>query len=127
MQLNLIKSAVIASMLAVSSIAATPASAGNVQFELHVGGHPASNFRHHRRGAKPGYHRGWRNGNRGHRAICQPRAAIWKAHRIGLRHAGVQRIMPNRIVVAGRHRGHHARIVFDRTSHNCRIIAKRGI
>jgi len=74
------------------------------------------NYRGHRRNG------GWHGRN-----ICQPREAVHKAYRIGLRHPQIQRVSRDVIVVAGRNYGHWARVVFARWSPNCRIIGARGI
>lgn len=99
---------------------ATPASAGNWQVEVYPSGR----------------HGDWHDGRRGHggrderhgrRGTCEPHEAIAKAHEWGLRRPGIVRVTPYEIVVAGRHRGDRAVLVFDRGSRRCRVIDARGI
>jgi len=74
------------------------------------------------------HYRGHRRHGGGYgRNVCQPREAVHKAYRIGLRHPQIQRVSRDVIVVAGRNYGHWARVVFARWSPNCRIIGARGI
>lgn len=72
---------------------------------------------------------GRRHGGRhyGGRRVCHPRKAVRKAWHIGMNRPGIRRIGENRIVVTGWHRGHRAKLVFDRWSPRCRVIRARGI
>ena len=76
--------------------------------------------------------RNWRHGPRGDNRwgaprFCSPREAVQKAHRMGLRHAGVARVNNRAIVVAGHHWGHRAHVVFARNSRHCSVIGVRGL
>ena len=122
MKTNLIKSVLLAAgvVLAAGSLS-TPANAG----EGHVMRHGAQTYQHHygqqfygRYQSRERYHRD---------RICQPGEAIHKARSLGLRHPGIDRVNRHVVVVSGRHRGHWARLVFDRTSRHCRIVDARGI
>jgi hypothetical protein len=125
-----VKSAFIAACISMTALAAAPANAASAQLELKVGGGSPHQF--HRRHGRWDHrdHRDNRDLRRGRpdfRNICQPREALWKASRLGMRRADIQRVLPRNIIVTGWRHGHHARIVFDRTSRHCRVVAKRGI
>jgi hypothetical protein len=53
--------------------------------------------------------------------------AVEKARHFGLRRAGIERVTRHEILVTGRHYGHRALLVFDRTSRHCRIVGSRGL
>jgi len=91
--------------------AATPAQAGNFG-----SGHVNQNWQHGK--TMSGRHTG---------RVCSPREAVFKARHLGMRGADVQRIDNRTIVVAGRHRGNQARIVFARFSPRCDIVRAWGI
>ena len=85
---------------------------------------------------QPGNHfdnRRWDNRQSRHggrydrRRSCSPHEAVRKAHWMGVRRAGIARVNHRVIVVFGHHRGHPARVVFDRHSPRCRVIGARGI
>ena len=121
MKTSLMKSALLAAavVLATGSLV-TPAAAGPNFGQGHVMRHGAQVeqfFSDHRRH----YDRRIRD------RVCQPGEAIHKARRLGLRHAGIERVNHRVVVVSGRHRGHWATIAFDRTSRHCRIVRARGI
>jgi hypothetical protein len=105
--------------------AAAPASAGGARGEVHFAGGRHGDFhndRHYR-----GHERHGRYGRYGRRGICQPHEAIGKAMAYGMRRPGIVRVSAFEVVVAGRHRGHRAVLVFDRNSGRCRVLDARGI
>jgi hypothetical protein len=59
--------------------------------------------------------------------ICEPRQAVHKASRLGMRRPGIRRVTRSEIVVAGHNYGRRALVVFDRFSPHCRIVSARGI
>jgi hypothetical protein len=127
---NKTKTLIVAAVMAVSAVSAAPANAQSARFSFHdpnfsieIGPrHHRPYYRGHRRGHDRGYDRGYHR-----RAVCSPQEAVYKARRHGMRHAGIQRMRPRAIVVTGWHRGHRARMVFERYSRHCRVIASRGI
>ena len=68
-------------------------------------------------GHRPGH---WHGPSR-HRHACTTNQALNKAHRMGIRHARVQRADRRVISVGGRSRGHHVRIIFARAP-GCPVI-----
>ncbi|MEZ5800203.1 MAG: hypothetical protein R3D29_06760 [Nitratireductor sp.] len=119
MKTNLIKSVLLAAgvILAAGSLS-TPANAG----QGHVMRHGAQTHQQH-----PSQFRFQSRERHFRDRICQPGEAIHKARSLGLRHPGIDRVNRHVVVVSGRHRGHWARLVFDRTSRHCRIVDARGI
>lgn len=128
-----------AAIIAAGASFAVPAHAGSVQIEIGIGAKPV-HHRHHGRGSVyiPAPHGGGfygpgprgRNygGRHGHRPrICRPRRAVNKAWNMGMNRPGIRRIGEHRIVVVGWHRGHRAKLVFDRWSPRCRVLRARGI
>ncbi|MEZ5873093.1 MAG: hypothetical protein R3D32_14880 [Nitratireductor sp.] len=116
MKNNLVKTALMtAAVLLAAGVYTTPANAGG------YGHHQRPEYRQHYQYGQQyygGYHR---------YSVCEPGEAVYKARSLGLRHAGVERINRRVIVVSGRHRGHWASVVFDRSSRHCRILDARGI
>jgi hypothetical protein len=58
---------------------------------------------------------------------CSPRHALNKAYRFGVNRPHIARINHKRIVVVGYSRGHHAKVVFKRKGHGCKVIKARGL
>ncbi len=56
-----------------------------------------------------------------HRATCQPREAVYKAERFGLRRAEINRINDRLIVISGRKHGQRLIVGMERFSRNCDI------
>jgi hypothetical protein len=109
---TLIKAAALTAMLAVTGTAAgvatsTAASAQSIEFRF---GAPSGSRYHH----APRYARDF----------CDPRQAVSKASRMGLRRAHVVRHAPRRVAVQGYHRGHQSRIVFA-NQRGCPVIGHR--
>ena len=59
--------------------------------------------------------------HRGHRNLCRPGEAVYKAERRGVRHARVDRVGERYVVVKGRKRGERVKIGFERRSPRCEI------
>lgn len=131
MNLKSVKARVAAAIIALGAVAtAAPASAGGLNVDLYLG-LPGGGYyqgghwqKQHR---PPQHYRSQRRDYGRHHASCSPHEAVRKAHWLGLRHAGVQRVDHRRIVVTGFNRGHRAKIVFARQSPRCSIINSRGI
>lgn len=124
-------SIVTAALVATSAaLLAAPASA---EYRVEVRDGPAFRHEGHRDDwRRHGGHRDdWRRhgGHRGdwRRHVCEPREAIAKARSRGMRHPDIRRLTRGEIIVAGRHRGHRALMVFERFGRGCRVIAARGI
>ena len=62
-----------------------------------------------------------------HRGFCKPRRALRKAYRMGVDNPYIARIKRNKIVVKGHSYGHHAKVVFKRNTHRCKVLKTRGI
>lgn len=96
---------------AVATTAATSQSAAaqSIGFEFRFGNAPF--IRHHHR-------------PRFARNFCDPRQAVGKASRMGVRRAHVVRHAPRRVAVRGFRHGHPIRVVFANQS-GCPVIAYR--
>ncbi|MCG6858411.1 MAG: hypothetical protein LJE67_10125 [Salaquimonas sp.] len=124
-----ITSTIAAAMIALATLSASPALAAGPQgphglTQPNVSGHQRWPDNGHRRHDRVRY--GW-----GRHNACSPREAVYKARRMGLRHANVARIDRRAIVVTGhswgRYGGHRARVVFARYSRHCAILGQRGL
>lgn len=115
-----LKTAALSMLIGFGALAAAPASAqaGGIYLEFGSGHRADSGFRRH--------DGGWRDHGRhfAPRRSCNPRRAVRKAHRMGLRHARIHRIKRHKIVVKGWDQGYRARIVFARAP-RCPVLAYR--
>jgi hypothetical protein len=95
---TIIKRVVAAGLIGIGALAAVPASAQADGFYFGIGGgHPGAGIYFHY--GPPAWHSRppvW------HRQTCTPRRAVWKAERMGVRHAHVRRVNARVIVVRGR-------------------------
>ncbi|MFZ1813635.1 MAG: hypothetical protein WBO55_03855 [Rhizobiaceae bacterium] len=122
MKLNNIKKiAVAATILFATAAVPATALAGGYGGYGHVPHADSYSQRHQYYGG----HR--RHGNHYGRGICHPGEAVEKAHWLGMRRPGVERVNHREVIVSGRSYGHWARIAFDRNSRNCRVLWSRGI
>ena len=117
---------IVATGAAVSTI--STANAGS-SFGVYIGnGHGSGihygNRKHRNHGFKK---RGYKNHAYGQRRGCGPRRALNKAHHIGVKRPHIARIDHKKIVVVGFNRGHHAKVVFKRKGHGCKVIRTRGL
>ncbi|MDJ0614417.1 MAG: hypothetical protein QNJ29_12160 [Rhizobiaceae bacterium] len=137
---NSAKSIFAAFALAAASITlASPASAGSSKnFGIYIGGGHGGIYYGGGQRYNPYYPRGHRHykhrkhnyrsrNHISHRGHCAPRRALRKAWNIGLNQPHIARINKRKIVVAGYNRGHHAKVVFKRNSHRCKVIGTRGL
>lgn len=115
-----LKTAALSMLIGFGVLAAAPATAqaGNLYFEFGSGNHADSGFRRHNHGQR------FRHREFTPRRFCNPRRAVRKASRMGLRHARIHRIKRHKIVVKGWDHGYRARIVFARAP-RCPVIAYR--
>lgn len=121
--LKKIRNAAFSALIGLGALAAVPATAQADSLTFHAGGGGAGfgiwfgdSSRTHWRGD-----RRWHNRHRPHYRVCTPGQALNKAHRIGIRHARINRVNHRVIAVGGRSRGHHVRVVFARAP-GCPII-----
>jgi hypothetical protein len=116
---NTLKTAAIAGLVAVGSMAAIPAKADS----LHIGDH--------RHGSRLGIYFGdvdrmhyrdrFHDDYRRVERRCTPERALHKAERIGVRHARIAYVGRHEIGVVGRSRGERIRVTFSR-SPRCPVI-----
>ncbi|WP_075996970.1 hypothetical protein [Salaquimonas pukyongi] len=112
---KLIKSGLASAVIGFGLIAAAPqaALAGQAGFGVTIHGSHGSV---HIGNVK---HRHYKH--RGHRKLCRPGKALYKAERRGVRHARIQRVGKRYVVVKGRKRGNRIKIGFERRSRHCEI------
>lgn len=108
-----IKGGLVSAIVGIGLIAAAPqtATAGQVGITIY-GTHGAVHFGDVKHRYKKRH---------GHRNLCRPGEAVYKAERRGVRHARVDRVGKRYVVVKGRKRGHHVKIGFERRSRHCEI------
>lgn len=114
-----LKTAALSMLIGFGALAAAPATAQADGFYFEFGaGHRADlGYRHYDRPR-------FRHREFAPRRFCNPRRAVRKAHRMGLRHARIHRIKRHKIVVKGWDHGYRARIVFARAP-RCPVLAYR--
>lgn len=131
MFVNSIKTFLAVGIVAAGAAVSTPltANAGN-SFGIYIGnGHGSGINYGHRSHGYHGKHRGHgfkSSGYKKHRG-CGPRRALNKAYRVGVNRPHIARINHKKIVVVGYSRGHHAKVVFKRKGHGCKVIKTRGL
>jgi len=130
MFVNSIKTFLAVGIVAAGAAVSTTSTANaGSSFGIYIGnGHGGGIHYGKRKHRNHGYkNRGYRNNAHGHRRGCAPRRALNKAFRIGVNRPHIARINHRKIVVVGYNRGHHAKVVFKRKSHGCKIIKTRGL
>lgn len=101
----------------------TTANAGS-SFGVYIGNGYGSGINH---GSRKHRNHGYKKSGYGHRRGCGPRRALNKAYHAGLARPHIARINHKKIVVVGYSRGHHAKVVFKRKGHSCKVIKTRGL
>ena len=119
---HIAKATTLAALIIAGATVLTPttASAGNVQFGIHFGGHGPSYGYVYGPGPYWGHGPSWR----APKGICKPRRAIRKAYRLGVNNPRIVRRNHKRVVVKGWRHGHRTRVVFA-NRHRCPVIAFR--
>lgn len=115
-----LKIAALSALLGLGTLAAVPAGAQAAEgFYFSFGNNGVHGGVYDHKGGR----KDWRH-HRPRRDVCDPREAVQKAHRMGLRDVRVTRANRNTIRVVGERRWHRAAVVFARAP-NCPVISAR--